>query len=245
MNTRSIRVNPWGQPIGQEVPGWRPPSRPESKPLAGRHCRLEPLNADRHADELWDAWNERPSESHWTYLPYGPFPTADAHREWIRQSSASSDPLFLAVIDLHSGRASGWVAWMRITPETGCLEVGHIVLAPRLQRQTAATEALFLLIGEAFRLGFRRVEWKCDALNAPSRAAALRLGFQFEGIFRQALVYRGRNRDTAWYSVLDHEWVHLLPGYTRWLAPENFGFDGVQRERLGVFLRPSTTAGSP
>jgi RimJ/RimL family protein N-acetyltransferase len=138
----------------------------------------------------------------------------------------------MAVIVRKTGRAAGWVSWLRITPDAGTIEIGHIVYSPPLQRQTAATEALFLLIREAFQLGYRRVEWKCDALNAPSRAAALRLGFQFEGIFRQALVYRGRNRDTAWFSIIDSEWPALQSAFVAWLDPANFTPAGIQIRRL-------------
>ncbi len=226
------RHNEFGQPIGPALPDWRPPSRPDRVVLTGRYCRLEPLDADRHADALWDAWGSSAHDALWTYLPYGPFPDAEAHREWIRQSALTVDPVFLAILDPRTGHAVGWLSWMRITPEAGSIEIGHLMFSPVLQRTTAATEALFLLIQECFRLGYRRVEWKCDALNRPSRAAALRLGFTYEGLFRQALVYKGRSRDTAWYSILDQEWGALEAAFLGWLSPENFSTDGIQSKRL-------------
>jgi hypothetical protein len=168
----------------------------------------------------------------WTYLPYGPFVDAPSHAAWIDVQSRSVDPLFFAVIDRATGRAVGWVSWLRITPEHGTIEMGHLVFSSALRRRAAATEALILMMREAFRLGYRRLEWKCDALNGPSRAAAERLGFRFEGIFRQAIVTRGRNRDTAWYSVLDREWPDLERVFDRWLAPGNFDTEGRQKLRL-------------
>jgi RimJ/RimL family protein N-acetyltransferase len=173
----------------------------------------------------------------WTYLPYGPFPDATNHAAWIEEQSRGVDPLFFAVIDQATSRAVGWVSWLRIAPEHGTIEMGHLVFSPALQRRAAATEALYLMMREAFRLGYRRLEWKCDSLNAPSRAAAERLGFQFEGIFRQAIVVRQRNRDTAWYSVLDGEWPHLDLAFQRWLNPDNFDAEGRQRTRLSDLTR--------
>lgn len=231
-----IRRNEFGQPIGPALPDWKPPQRPERVVLTGRSCRLEPLDADRHADTLWKAWGSPDHDALWTYLPYGPFADAEAHREWIRQSARGTDPLFIAIVDPRSGQAVGWLSWMRITPEAGSIEIGHLMFSPALQRTTAATEAIFLLIQECFRLGYRRVEWKCDALNGPSRAAAQRLGFCYEGLFRQALIYKGRNRDTAWYSIVDQEWVALEAAFRSWLSPLNFSIDGSQHKRLTSFV---------
>ena len=200
--------------------------------MPGIRCDLEPLNAARHADDLWAAWNVDSEGSMWTYLPYGPFADAPSHAAWIDVQSRSVDPLFFAVIDRATGRAVGWVSWLRITPEHGTIEMGHLVFSSALRRRATATEALILMMREAFRLGYRRLEWKCDALNLPSRAAAERLGFRFEGIFRQAIVTRGRNRDTAWYSVLDREWPDLERVFDRWLAPGNFDTEGRQKLRL-------------
>jgi RimJ/RimL family protein N-acetyltransferase len=168
----------------------------------------------------------------WTYLAYGPFDTLDTYRSWVERMAASDDPLFFAVVDTASGRAAGVASYLRIDPPNGAIEVGHIAYSPALQRTRASTEAMYLMMRRAFTLGYRRYEWKCDALNASSRAAAERLGFSFEGIFRQATVYKGRNRDTAWYAAIDRDWPRLERVFTRWLEPENFDDDGRQRARL-------------
>jgi RimJ/RimL family protein N-acetyltransferase len=173
----------------------------------------------------------------WTYMPYGPFASLDEHQAWCRQMAASDDPLFYAIIDSASNRAVGVASYLRIEPMLGAIEVGHIAYSPLLQRTAAATEAMYLMMRRAFaELGYRRYEWKCDALNQPSRRAADRLGFTFEGTFRQAIIYKGRNRDTAWYSVIDSEWPDLKARYEAWLAPSNFDEKGVQRQSLGELL---------
>lgn len=233
-------VNEWGQPIGRALPGWVPPLRPSRQVIPGSYCLLEPLEAQRHAATLWQAWISQPSDPSWTYLPYGPFLSESHLADWVRPQAAGEDPMFQAIIDPDSGRALGWIAWMRISPEVGTIEIGHLAFSPALRRTRAATEAIFLMLRECFRLGYRRVEWKCDALNAPSRAAAERLGFQYEGVFRQALVYKGRNRDTAWYSLLDREWSRLEAGFLAWLEPANFSPDGSQRQSLRSLNQAST-----
>jgi RimJ/RimL family protein N-acetyltransferase len=211
--------------------------RPPLTPLEGRHCRLEPLDPDRHAAELYLGNCQARDERDWTYLPYGPFERLDAYRAWADQAAAADDPLFHTIIDGASGRASGVASLMRIDSVNGVIEVGHIKYTPVLQRTVAATEAMFLLMRRVFdELGYRRYEWKCDALNAPSRAAAMRLGFVFEGIFRQAVVYKGRNRDTAWFSIIDREWPGLNRAYEQWLAAENFDAQGRQRRRLSDLI---------
>jgi len=200
--------------------------------MSGAYCRLEPLDAARHAADLFEA-NRRDADGRmWTYLAYGPFDTLDAYRSWAERMAASDDPLFFAVVDTASGRAAGVASYLRIDPPNGAIEVGHIAYSPALQRTRASTEAMYLMMRRAFTLGYRRYEWKCDALNASSRAAAERLGFSFEGIFRQATVYKGRNRDTAWYAAIDRDWPRLERVFTRWLEPENFDDDGRQRARL-------------
>jgi RimJ/RimL family protein N-acetyltransferase len=168
----------------------------------------------------------------WTYLPYGPFATLADYQEWLESVSRPQDPLFHAIVDLDSGRAVGVASYLRIQPGHGSIEVGHINFAPPLQRKPAATEAMYLLMKRAFEAGYRRYEWKCDALNQRSRAAAQRLGLSFEGIFRQATVYKGRNRDTAWYAAIDSEWPALSQAFEHWLNPANFSADGQQRVRL-------------
>jgi len=225
-------VNHLGQPIGDPVPAWTPPPRPARDAMSGAYCRLEPLDAARHAADLFEA-NRRDADGRmWTYLAYGPFDTLDAYRSWVERMAASDDPLFFAVVDTASGRAAGVASYLRIDPPNGAIEVGHIAYSPALQRTRASTEAMYLMMRRAFTLGYRRYEWKCDALNASSRAAAERLGFSFEGIFRQATVYKGRNRDTAWYAAIDRDWPRLERVFTRWLEPENFDDDGRQRARL-------------
>lgn len=228
----SQHTNALGQPIGFPLEGWAPPPPPPRAALSGRYCTVEPLDATRHADQLFAA-NRQDAEAHmWTYLPYGPFATLEEYRAWAAERSRSSDPLFFAVIDRASGQALGVASYLRIDPPAGSIEVGHIAFAPPLQRTPAASEALYLLIRQAFELGYRRFEWKCDALNAPSRAAAARLGLTFEGIFRQATVYKRRNRDTAWFSAIDTEWPALKRAFEQWLDPANFDAAGRQRTRL-------------
>jgi RimJ/RimL family protein N-acetyltransferase len=230
--------NHLGQPIGRPLPEWAPPPLPERRPLAGRFCRLEPLEAARHANALFEA-NALDTEGRmWTYLPYGPFPGPDEYYRSVEARSESRDPLFFALLDLTHERAAGIAAYLRIAPESGSIEVGHLAFSPALQRTPAATEAIYLLMEHAFSLGYRRFEWKCDSLNAPSRAAAQRLGFSYEGLFRQATLYKGRSRDTAWYSVIDAEWPALQEAFRRWLAPANFDANGRQRERLSELTRP-------
>jgi len=168
----------------------------------------------------------------WTYLFSGPFATEAAYHQWLAAREHSEDPLFFAVVDGATGRATGLASYLRIDPPHGVIEVGHIAFSPPLQRTPAATEAMHLMMKNVFDLGYRRYEWKCDSLNAPSRRAAERLGFRFEGIFRQAVVYKGRNRDTAWYSIIDAEWPALKTAFERWLDPANFDAGGRQQSSL-------------
>jgi len=202
--------------------------------MEGRFCRLEPLDPALHTVPLHSA-NSMDSEGRmWTYLPYGPFGSLDSYRAWTEEMSRRADPLFFAILDRATSRAVGLASYLRIDPAAGSIEVGHLNYSPLLQRTPAATEAMFLMMDRAFHLGYRRYEWKCDALNGPSRAAAQRLGFSFEGIFRQAVVVKGRNRDTAWFSVIDSEWPALKSAFQRWLDPVNFDQHGRQRERLAA-----------
>jgi RimJ/RimL family protein N-acetyltransferase len=205
--------------------------------MAGRHCRVEPLDPARHGASLQRAYAEDREERIWTYLPYGPFATLADWLAWGEPAAKSQDPLFHAILD-RDGAALGIASFLRIDPANGVIEVGHINFAPRLQRTLAATEAMFLMMRRVFaELGYRRYEWKCDSLNAPSRRAAERLGFAYEGIFRQAIVYRERNRDTAWYAIIDKEWPALASAYEAWLAPANFDAAGHQRRSLGALTR--------
>ncbi len=230
-------INEHSQPIGDVQIHWIARPRPSRDPMMGRTCRLEALDADLHAADLYAANSLDNSGANWTYLAIGPFADYAGFLAWVRSASLSEDPLFFAILDAQSGKAAGVAAHMRIDPANGVIEVGSINLSPLLQRTRAATEAMFLMMRRAFdELGYRRYEWKCDALNAPSRAAALRLGFSYEGLFRQALIYKGRNRDTAWFSIIDGEWPALRAAFERWLDPDNFDADGKQRVALASLI---------
>ena len=225
--------NALGQPIGAPLPGWQPRPLPPREAMAGRYCRVEPLSAERHAGALFAANASDAAGRIWTYMAYGPFRSAAEYRAWAETAAASDDPLYYAIVDRHTGQAAGVAAYQRIDPGSGVIEVGHIALSPLLQRTAAATEAMYLMARRAFdELGYRRYEWKCDALNAASRAAAERLGFVYEGCFRQAVVYKNRNRDTAWYAIIDRDWPALRARLECWLDPANFDADGRQRLAL-------------
>lgn len=200
--------------------------------MQGRWCRVEPLDEAAHAHDLFASMSLDREGRNWTYLSYEPFASEQDFQAWLHGASASEDPMFHAVVDAASGKAVGVASYMRMDPANGCIEVGNIHYSPLLQRTPAATEAMYLMMQRVFALGYRRYEWKCDSLNAPSRASACRLGFSYEGIFRQALVYKGRNRDTAWFAMIDREWPGLDAAYRRWLASENFDAQGRQREPL-------------
>jgi len=192
---------------------------------------LEPVDPARHANDLFLASEGAPAL--WDYLAYGPFENQRVFTEWLKERAASDDPLFYAVIDRASRQARGMASLMRIVPEHGVIEIGHIWFAPALQRTRQATEAIYLLARHAFDdLGYRRFEWKCDALNLPSRRAAERFGFVFEGVFRQHMVVKGRNRDTAWFSIVDGEWPGVRAAFEAWLSPDNFDDEGQQRRSL-------------
>lgn len=221
-------------PVGPPVPDWQPCPRPPRAALPGRYCRVEPLDVARRAAELHAANSEDRTGRMWTYLMYGPHATLDDYVAWLGPRQASTDPLYFAIVDTATDRGVGLASYLRIEPEHGTVEVGHLQYSPRLQRTPAATEAMYLMMRQAFDLGYRRYEWKCDALNAASRRAAERLGFRYEGTFRQAAVYKGRNRDTAWYSVIDTEWPTRAAAFERWLDPANFDERGRQRRSLAA-----------
>src|SRR5215469_4813367 len=231
--------NELGQPIGFPLPHWTPRPRPPRSAMEGRYCRVEPVDPARDAADLYAAYKLDKEGRNWTYLPYGPFARFDGYRDWLERASRVDDPLVHCIIEQRSGRAVGVASYMRIDTSAGVIEVGGINYSPLLQRTPAATEAMYLMMRRVFdELGYRRYEWKCDALNAPSRAAAQRLGFQYEGMFRQATVYKERNRDTCWFSILDSEWLDLKAAFERWLAPDNFDAAGRQRQRLSPTGRP-------
>lgn len=232
------RHNEYDQPIGDAVPGWSSRLLPPHASIEGRFCRLEPIDAKLHGPDLFAANAAAPDNRAWTYLFQEPFAEYEAFLAHLEQTQASRDPLFFAVVDSKSYRAVGSLALMRIDPAHGVIEVGSINYSPLVQRSPAATEAQYLLMKLVFdTLGYRRFEWKCDSLNAPSRSAAQRLGFRFEGVFRQAMVYKGRSRDTAWFSIIDGEWHTVKAAMEAWLSSDNFSLDGTQRMSLADIRR--------
>lgn len=230
-------LNNLGQEIGDPQPGWASAEPPPKRALEGRYCTVEPLNVDSHAESLFNALALDSDARHWTYLPYGPFATIDEYRAWLESVFVGDDPQFYAIVDRALHRAVGVASYLRIVPAIGSIEVGHLRFSSLLQRRPAATEAMFLMMANAFDLGYRRYEWKCDSLNIPSRAAAARLGFQFEGRFRQHTVVKGRNRDTDWLSILDSEWPVLRPAFEQWLDPSNFDEGGQQKTSLSALTQ--------
>ena len=224
-----------GNPIGAPVPGWSPRPLPPATAMVGRFCTVEPLDPARHGAALATAMDADAEGRGWTYLSVDRPADRAAYLDWLGTIAGRADPMAHAIVDHRDGTAAGLASYLRIDRGNGTIEVGSIHYAPRLQRTPAATEAMALMLRRAFdELGYRRFEWKCDSLNAPSRAAAERLGFRYEGTFRQAVVYKGRNRDTAWFSITDREWPALRDGFARWLAPENFTAQGRQRRSLAA-----------
>jgi len=238
-----VRRNAFDQPIGEPVPGWQRRPWPQARGLAGTYCRLEPLRAE-HAEPLYRAVVHGSDDRIWTYLTFGPYADAAGFGATVRGLLADAGMSSFAIVDVADAAAVGMASFLRIDPQAGSLEVGGILYAPRLQQTTAATEAISLLAGYAFdELGYRRLEWKCDALNEPSRRAAVRLGFRHEGVFRNATVYKGRNRDTAWFAITDADWPQVKAAHRRFLDPGNFDSDGRQRRSLGQFTDPTRTSG--
>ena len=224
--------NAQGQPVGVPVPNWTGCASIPMTPMKGRTCDVVPLNV-AHAADLHDAFSADETGTLWTYMPTGPFLSAAEYQQWVEEVCKSTDPLFFVIINTSTGKPVGVASYLRIQPENGVVEVGFITFAPALQRTVMATEAMYLMMRRVFEeLGYRRYEWKCDALNAPSRQAAIRLGFQYDGLFKQALVYKGRNRDTAWYSVIDGDWPAIKVAFASWLDPANFDENGHQRAPL-------------
>jgi len=222
------------QPVGAAV-ATHPARRPERVTIEGRAVALVPLSADAHADALFDGANGGEKDRVWTYLFDGPYADRAVFRAGIEAKARSEDPLFFAIVDKPSGRAVGYQTFLRIEPQHRVIEVGNILYTPAIQRSIGATEAQYLFARHVFdELGYRRYEWKCNALNAPSRRTALRLGFAFEGVFRQHMIVKGRNRDTAWYAMLDGEWPMRRAAFERWLAPENFDASGRQKIALSA-----------
>lgn len=234
--------NSFGQPVGAALSDWQPRAFPPRAAMVGRFCRLEPIQA-HHADALFDAYAAAADERDWTYLPVEELTTREAMRAFAAAMQQRNDPQMFAIIDGKSGKAVGVAAYMRIEPAHGSIEIGHVNFSPTLQRRPAASEAIMLMMRRVFdELGYRRLEWKCHSLNERSRAAALRFGFTFEGVFRQAMVAKGRNRDTAWFSIIDSEWTALRAAHDAWLAPDNFDADGKQRVRLAELVEAARSA---
>lgn len=231
------------QRLGAEVSGWCAPPLPQGDRLTGRFAELMRLDPAEHAHELYSAYVG--SDQVWDYLGYGPFATLPLYLSWMEQTVADPAHVFHAIRNRESGRIEGVASFLRMDPANGVIEVGHITYSPALQRTRAATEAMFLMMNWAFTAGYRRYEWKCNALNVPSRRAAQRLGFSFEGIFRQAMVVKGRNRDTAWFSIIDSEWPALKTAHETWLSDENFDAQGRQKQRLGDLTTPHRAADDP
>ena len=230
--------------LGVHVDAWAPPDPPPlDLVLEGRFARLVPLRAADHAASLHEALRGAPQV--WDYLGYGPFPTSGAYAAWMRSVQNRRDPLFLAITDQETGLCGGVAAFLRIAPGDGTIEVGHIHLSPGLQRTRAATETMALMMAWAFDAGYRRYEWKCNALNVPSRAAAQRLGLSYEGTFRQAGVVKGRNRDTAWFAAIDRDWPALRAAFTTWLDLSNFDADGRQKVALRTLTEPVLVTRDP
>jgi len=232
------------RPNHDPVPDWTPPVAPDNAlVLDGTYCRLEPLVAEKHAALLYRAYV---GQDHvWSYLPYGPFSSSSQYHRWIRETETDDTVEFYAILNKVSGAYEGVASYLRIAPAAGSIEVGHINFSPALQQTRAATEAMYLMMEWAFDAGYRRFEWKCDALNQGSRRAAQRLGLSYEGVFRQAAVVKGRNRDTAWFAAIDREWPSLKEAFRVWLDPSNFDSDDAQNERLSDLTQLVRSAEDP
>lgn len=236
MESIEKRHNSLGQPIGAELSDWQPAKYPPRDAIRGQYCSIEPLDAKRHSTALYRAFSEDGSGKLWTYMANGPFHSAETFEQWLETIESRNDRLDFAIIDANDNNAVGIAAYLRIAPDVGSIEVGSITYSPLLQKTRMATEAMYLMMKHAFdTLGYRRYEWKCDSLNSASQSAALRLGFQFEGVFRQGMVYKGRSRDTAWYSIIDSEWPAISADFKAWLESENFDAQGRQRSSLKSF----------
>ena len=228
--------------LGVPVPNWTPPPSPDNtmwaEKMQGRYVRLEPLKPASHCGDLFESFAADAKNQIWDYLPYGPFETAADFVDWMHATCTKPDPYFFAIVDQASNRAVGVASYLRINPDSGSIEVGHINFSPRLQSTIGATEAMYLMMRWAFMAGYRRYEWKCNALNLKSRRAAQRLGLSYEGVFRQANITKGRNRDTAWFAAIDKEWPVLQAAFETWLQPDNFDLSGQQKRSLSEMTDP-------
>lgn len=215
------------------MPEWTARPYPSNVTLQGEFCRIEPIHPERHAGALYAAYRSAPDDRDWTYLSIGPFQDEESFRHYLETIAHSTDPKHYAIVSRKHDQVVGTFSLMRIDPNSGSIEVGFVVFSPLLKQTPASTEAHFLLMKYVFDdLQYRRYEWKCDSLNAPSRHAAERLGFRFEGTFRQAIVYKGRSRDTCWFSIIDKEWPSIKAAFLSWLSSSNFDADGKQIQSL-------------
>lgn len=224
------------RPVGPALTGFSPPPAPGPTVILGRYMQLERIDVAAHADDLFHACVGH--DWIWDYIGVGPFSDFDEFRNWLASIETLKDPCFYAIRDQATGKVPGFASFMRIDPRNGVIEIGFIVMTPELQRTAASTEAISAMISWAFRNGYRRVEWKCDSLNAPSIAAAKRFGFSYEGTFRQHMIYKGHNRDTAWFAIIDSDWTALEQAHRRWLDPDNFDSAGRQKQSLSALTTP-------
>jgi RimJ/RimL family protein N-acetyltransferase len=238
--------NEFGEPIGLPVSVGEAPQRPsEDLVLEGSYCYLEALDPEKHSVDLWDVYSLDVDGRLWTYMPQGPFADGAQYRAWVDGVAHKADPFFYAIVDRETNKAVGVASYLRIDPASRSIEVGWITFSPVIQQRPIATEAMYLMMKHAFELGYRRYEWKCNALNQPSINAAMRLGMSFEGLFRQATMIKGHNRDTAWFAILDRDWPAAKIAFETWLAPENFDESGNQRTSLSVLTSPLVEARWP
>ncbi len=228
-----------GDPIGVKVNQVAKPRLPNGGlGISGSLCRVEQLGAEAHAVDLFEAFSLDASGTLWTYLPQGPFQSVDEFSAWVQRVQGQEDPVFYAIIDARTNKAVGISSHLRVDPKASSIEIGWLTFSPLMQRKPIATEAMYLMMKNAFDLGYRRLEWKCNALNAPSISAAARLGLSFEGVFRQATIVKGHSRDTAWFSILDSEWPQVRSAIETWLASDNFDEEGNQKLRLSDLTSP-------
>lgn len=235
---KTQNTNRFGQPIGKALPDWKTAQYTKKETIEGRYCKLEPLELTLHAEALYSANLQDREGRMWTYLPYGPFETFSEYQEWIKNTCQKEDPFFFTIIDLAINQPVGIASYAEIQPSAGSIEVGHLAYSPLMQKTKISTEAMYLMMENAFKLGYRRYQWRCNALNAPSCAAAQRLGLSFEGIFRQANVLKGCNRDTAWFAIIDSEWPEAQSAFLSWLNDGNFDENGNQKIRLSELTSP-------
>lgn len=225
--------NEFNQPIGYPIENWQIPAKPTKPEMTGNYCKLQIFNIEKHADTLFQSLTSENDGSSWTYLPYGPFVNCKDFITWLKKTSALNDTVLYAILDIKTELPIGIAGYLRINPEHGVIEIGHLHFSKVLQKTPAATEAMYLMMAHIFdELHYRRYEWKCDSLNQPSWNAAERFGFKFEGIFRQCNVFKDRNRDTAWFSILNNEWPEIKNKFCKWLDPDNFDFLGNQKVSL-------------